>query len=149
LGGRGTHIPYSGGGPALTDLIRGVVQFYLDTTNTAIPFVRNGTVRALGIGSLQRVATLPDVPTIAESIVPGFSAESWQGIMAPAGTPEAIIARFSQEMLLSLADPAVAARMAQSSTLPMPMPTAEYRAFLESEATKWGAVIRAAGIRLE
>jgi tripartite-type tricarboxylate transporter receptor subunit TctC len=149
LGGRGTHIPYSGGGPALTDLIRGVVQFYMDTTNTAIPFVRNGTVRALGIGALQRVASLPDVPTIAESIAPGFTAESWQGVMAPAGTPEAAIRHFSEAMLHTLADPAIVARLQQSSTTPMPMPTAEYRAFLEAEASKWGAVIRAAGIRLE
>lgn len=149
LQGNATHVPYSGGAPALTDLVRGVVQFYMDTTNTAIPFVRNGTVRALGIASAQRVASLPDVPTIAEAIAPGFTAESWQGVMAPTGTPEAIIRRFSSEMLNLLAEPAVIERLAQSSTITMAMPTAEYRAFLESEAEKWQAVIRAAGIRLE
>ncbi|WP_027286174.1 Bug family tripartite tricarboxylate transporter substrate binding protein [Rubritepida flocculans] len=149
LRGHATHVPYSGGAPALTDLVRGVVQFYMDTTNTAIPFVRNGTVRALGIASAQRVASLPDVPTIAEAIAPGFTAESWQGVMAPAGTPDAIIRRFSSEMLDILAEPTVVERLAQSSTVTMAMPTAAYRDFLESEAEKWGAVIRAAGIRLE
>lgn len=149
LHGHATHVPYSGGAPALTDLVRGVVQFYMDTTNTAIPFVRDGTVRALGIASAQRVASLPDVPTIAEAIAPGFTAESWQGVMAPAGTPDGIIRRFSSEMLQILAEPAVLERLAQSSTLAMPMPTAEYREYLESEAEKWQAVIRAARIRLE
>ncbi|MCO6415218.1 tripartite tricarboxylate transporter substrate binding protein [Siccirubricoccus sp. KC 17139] len=149
LQGNATHVPYSGGAPALTDIVRGVVQFYMDTTNTAVPFVRNGTVRALGIASAQRVASLPDVPTIAEAIAPGFTAESWQGVMAPTGTPEAIIRRFSSEMLNLLTEPAVIERLAQSSTIPMAMPTAEYRAFLESEAEKWQAVIRAASIRLE
>lgn len=149
LHGHATHVPYSGGAPALTDLVRGVVQFYMDTTNTAIPFVRDGTVRALGIASAQRVASLPDVPTIAEAIAPGFTAESWQGVMAPAGTPDGIIRRFSSEMLQILAEPAVLERLAQSSTLAMPMPTTEYREFLESEAEKWQAVIRAARIRLE
>ena len=149
VGASATHIPYSGGGPALTDLIRNVVQFYMDTTNTAIGFVRNDTVRAIAIGSAARVATLPEVPTVAESMAPGYTAESWAGVMAPAGTPEAIIARFSTEMLAVLAEPEVIARLERASSVPMPMATAQYRAFLESEAVKWQAVIRAAGIRLE
>lgn len=149
LGGHATHVPYSGGAPALTDLMGGVVQFYMDTTNTAIPFVRDGRVRALGIASAQRVASLPDVPTIAQNLIPGYTAESWQGVMAPAGTPDGIIRRFSSEMLQILAQPEVVEHLARSSTLTMAMPTPAYRAFLEDEAGKWRAVIRQAGIRLE
>ena len=149
IGGSATHVPYAGGAPALTDLVRGVVQFYMDTTNTAIQFVRNGTVRAIAIGSAQRVPTLPDVPTIAETMAPGYTAESWQGLMAPAGTPETVIRRMNDEMLAILREPEVTQRLAAASTIAMAMPTAEYAAFLRSEAERWQGVIRAAGITLE
>ncbi len=149
IGATATHIPYSGGGPAMTDLVRGVVQFYMDTTNTAIGFVRNGSVRAIAIGSPQRVTSLPEVPTVAEAMMPGYTAESWAGVMAPAGTPAPIIARFSQEMLAVLREPDILARLEQSSTVPMALPTEAFRAYLESEAAKWQAVIRAANIRVE
>jgi tripartite-type tricarboxylate transporter receptor subunit TctC len=149
VGATATHIPYSGGGPALTDLLRGVVQFYMDTLNTALPHIPAGTVRAIAVGSPQRVPMLPDLPTVAETVAPGYTAESWQGVMAPAGTSPAIIEKFSATLLETLAEPAIRAKLAESAIIPMALPTAAYRAYLEDEATKWRRVIEAARLRLD
>lgn len=149
IGASSTHIPYSGGGPALTDLMRGMVQFYMDTTNTAIGYIRDGSVHAIAIGSARRVDSLAEVPTVTESMLAGYTAESWAGVMAPAGTASTIIERFSREMLAVLAEPELQARLEQSSTIPTALGTEAYRVFLESEAAKWQAVIQAASIRLE
>ena len=143
------HVPYRGTAMAIQDVMAGTVPMMIVDTAGGLAQIQAGKVKALAVLSKSRIPQLPDVPTIAEAIAPGFTAESWQGVMAPAGTPEAIIRRFSSEMLKLLAEPAVIERLAQSSTITMAMPTAEYRTFLESEAEKWQAVIRAAGIRLE
>lgn len=149
VGASAVHIPYPGGGPALTDLLRGTVQFYMDTTNTALPHLRSGAARALGVGSAERLATLPDVPTLAETVAPGYTAESWQGLMAPAGTPDAVVRSIGAAFLAVLADAEVRARLAQMSVVPRPRSSQEYRAYLEDEARRWQAVIAASGLRLE
>lgn len=149
VGATAVHIPYSGDGPALTDLLRGTTDFYLGTINTALPHIRDGRLRALGVSTPGRLANLPDLPTIAETISPGYEAESWHGLMAPAGTPDAVVQRIGAEFLRALADPDLQARLAEMSVVPRPREQGAYRAYVEAEAQKWHQVITTAGLRIE
>jgi tripartite-type tricarboxylate transporter receptor subunit TctC len=99
------HIPYKGSGPAIQDVIGGQVPLMFDTTVVAGPFIQSGKVRALAVTSTKRVATLPDVPTMAEAGVPGYEVVSWQAMFAPAGTPPAIVQRLQTEIARILANP--------------------------------------------
>lgn len=146
LNATGTHIPYAGDSQAVTDLMKGVIDYYSGTVNTALSFIASGSVKAIAIGTEKRIDSLPNLPTVAETIMPGYTAESWQGVMAPAGTPEPVVRRMSEEIQKIMADPEIVARLAQTSTIPMVRDTATYRTYLESEAAKWQTVIRNAGI---
>lgn len=149
IGATAVHVPYSGDGPALTDLLRGTTDFYIGTINTALPHIRAGRLRALGVTTSERLASLPDVPTIAEAISPGYEAESWHGLMVPAGTPEGIVHKLESEFLRALTVPEIQARLAEMSVVLRPRAQAAYRDYLEAEARKWHQVITAAGLRVE
>lgn len=149
VGANAVHVPYSGDSPALTDLLRGTVDFYMATINTALPHIRAGRVRAIGIGSPERLASLPELPTLAEVISPGYEAESWHGLMVPAGTPEGTVQRLGSEFLRALAEPDIQARLADMSVVLRPRGQAAYAVYLEAEAHKWEQVIKTAGIRAE
>lgn len=143
------HVAYRGGGPALNDVMVGAVQFYTDTANTALPQVKAGTVRGLAVTSKKRLPELPDLPTIAETLQPDFEVYSWQGVMAPAKTPEAIIVRLQKEFSTALQDPSVRERLAAQTAEPIGSTTAEYIQYLKTERALWGDIIRSANVQLE
>ncbi len=146
---RMTHVPYRGSGPAIADLIAGNVQLMFDSTASAMPHIQAGRVRALGITTAYRMAALPDVPTIAETVLPGFSAAGWSGLVAPIGTPESVIAKINRDVTALLREPAVASRIIGLASIPDPTTPEEFGAFVRAEIVKWTAVARAAGVRLE
>ena len=141
-----THVPYKGGGPAMTDLLAGQVQAVFATTPTAIPHIKAGKLRALGVTSAKRVAALADVPTIAEAGVPGYEASNWYTLNAPAKTPKDILARLHQNFIAALAHPEVVAALGNQGMEPAPSTPEELAAYMRAEREKWARVIRDAGI---
>jgi tripartite-type tricarboxylate transporter receptor subunit TctC len=143
------HVPYKGGAPAVADLVAGRISLMMANLTTAQPHVRSGRLRGLAIGTKARSPLFPDLPTIAESGVPGYEANNWNGIVAPAGTPRAVIERLQREVAAVLKEPAVAERMAKAALQPIGDTPAEFGRYLRAEAAKWGKLVRAAGVRAE
>ncbi len=143
------HVGYRGSAPALMGAVAGEVQFLTDTVNSALPLIREGRLRALAVTSPRRLAPLPEVPTVAETLVPGFEVGAWQGIMVPARTPAAIIAALNAAALGALADPEVRAKLAEQGTEPLGSTPEEYGRILREETARWGRVIAESGVRLE
>jgi tripartite-type tricarboxylate transporter receptor subunit TctC len=143
------HIPYKGSGPGMVDVIGGQVPVTFGSVPSTIAFVRNGKLRALGLTGAKRSVSAPDVPTIAEAGVPGYEAATWHGILAPQGTPAAIIARFGEEMGRMLALPAVRERLAREGLEIVGGTPEEFAARLRDEVVKWAKVVKAAGMRPE
>jgi tripartite-type tricarboxylate transporter receptor subunit TctC len=142
------HVPYRGTAPALTDLVAGQVQVMFDNIPGSIGHIRTGKVRALGVTAAKRVAALPDVPTIGET-VPGYEVSIWYGIAAPRGTPPEIVDKLNQAVNAVLAYPKLQARLAELGGEPMPMKPDEFGKLVAEETEKWGKVIRAANIKVE
>ena len=140
------HVPYRGGGPALTDLLGGHVQVMFDTLVTSIEHIKAGELRALGVTSQTRVDVLPDVPAIGE-FVRGYVATGWQGIGAPVNTPTAIIDELNKEVNLALVDPKFRARLTALGGVPFASSPAEFGKFMVGFTDKWAKVIREAGIK--
>ena len=141
------HIPYKGAGPALADLIGGHVQAMFTTVPSVITMIRSGRVRALGVTSAQRTPDLPEVPTIAESGMPGFEVTSWQGMCTPAGVPQVVLARLRTEFSKALALPDTVKRLADQGMQPSAMTLVQFVAFIRSERAKWAKVVKDAGIK--
>ena len=144
-----THIPYKGSAPAIQDVMGGQVDMMFDTTVVAGPHIQSGKLRALAVTSAQRVPSLPNVPTVAESGVPGYEVVSWQGIFAPAGTPKAIVERLHTEIAKILKQPEMQERLAKLGMQGADMTTAQVGAFQKTEVAKWAQVIKSANIKLE
>jgi tripartite-type tricarboxylate transporter receptor subunit TctC len=142
------HVPYHGGGPAITDLLGGQVQVYFGTFASAIQYVRAGKLRALAVTGATRASVLPDVPALAE-FLPGYEASIYVGIAAPRGTPVDIINALNQAINLALADPKVTARIADLGDTPLSLSTADFAKLVADETEKWRKVIRAANIKAE
>jgi tripartite-type tricarboxylate transporter receptor subunit TctC len=142
------HVPFRGGGPALTALLAGQVQVLFDTLATSIAHIRAGDLRALAVTSAQRLDQLPDVPTVAETI-DGYEGAGWLGIGAPLKTPPAIIDRLNKEVNAALADPQFSARIADLCANLLPGSAAEFGKFVADFTERWAKVIRAANIRAE
>jgi tripartite-type tricarboxylate transporter receptor subunit TctC len=142
------HVPYRGGAPALTDLMGGQVQVYFSPLPESISNIKGGKVRALAVTTAKRSEALPDVPTIGES-VPGFEANTWQGIGAPKDTPAEVVVTLNKEINAALADGKIKARLAELGSVPTPMSPAEFEKFIVDETAKWGKVIREAKIPLQ
>ena len=140
-----THVPYRGTGPALTDLLGGHVAMYMSSLPSAIGIVRDGKVRALAVTGAKRSAAFPDLPTVAEAGLPGFAVVLQYGIVAPAGTPPAIIAKLNAALREALAAPDTIERMAKDGTEPKPSTPEEYAADIDREETKWSAVVKKSG----
>jgi len=143
------HVPYKGGGPALTDVIGGQVQALFSIALAATPQVKAGKVRALAITSASRSPVAPDLPTIAESGFPGFEVIGWFGWLAPAKAPKEIVNRLNREIVHILNMSAVHDRLLSLSTVPVGDTPAHFAGFIRSERDKWAKVIRTAGIKLE
>jgi tripartite-type tricarboxylate transporter receptor subunit TctC len=144
-----THIPYKGGAPAATDLMGGQVDMMFEQMYAAAPSIRAGKLRALAITSKVRSPLFPDLPTMAESGVPGFEVQNWQGLIAPAGTPAAIIRTLNEAVNTALADPTIKAQMlAQGNELGGGSPDV-FAALIKSEADRWGKLVKSAAIKPE
>ena len=141
------HVPYRGSTPAVTDLIAGRVQVMFDVTPTAVPQVRAGTLRALAVTTTQRIASLPDVPTVGD-FVKGYEASAWTGIAAPKGTPTEAIERLNKEINAGLADAIVKKRFTDlGAEIPPPLSPVDFGTMMADDATKWAKVIKFAGIK--
>jgi tripartite-type tricarboxylate transporter receptor subunit TctC len=144
-----THVPYKGGAPAVADLVAGRLHMMMANLTTAQPHIRAGRLRALGVGTKNRTPLFPDLPTLAESGVPGYEANNWNGIVAPRGTPRSVIAKLHVEVSAVLKESAIQARLAAVGLEPIGDTPDEFAAYLRAEADKWARVIRQAGIRAE
>jgi tripartite-type tricarboxylate transporter receptor subunit TctC len=144
-----THIPYRGGAPAINDLIPGRVDVIFDNMPSILSHVKAGTLRGLAVTTKERVAVVPDIPTIAESGVPGFDVFSWFGFFVPVRTPQDVIARINADTNAALAHASVKSRFEELGATPKGSTPAELAAFLKSETDKWGPVIQEAKIRVE
>jgi tripartite-type tricarboxylate transporter receptor subunit TctC len=142
------HVPYKGSAPGLGDLIPGNVQLFFDSIPSSLPHVKSGRIRALGVASSQRSPALPDVPTIGESLK-GFEADSWFGIMVPAGTPRDIIAKLNAEVQKTLASQEVKDRLLAVGGFVQAGGPEQFATRLKSDIEKWGKVARAAKVRIE
>ena len=147
-GAKFVHVPYKGSGPAIQDVIAGQVDMMFDTTVVAGAHIQSGKLRALAVSSAKRLESMPDVPTVAETL-PGFEVLSWQGIFAPAGTPKAIVDRLNTEILKILATPEMQDRLKSLGMQPSTFTPAQFAAFQKDEVAKWAAVVKATGIKLE
>jgi tripartite-type tricarboxylate transporter receptor subunit TctC len=141
-----THVPYKGTGPATVDVVAGQVQLSMPNLLTAMPHIKGGTLRALGVTGPRRATGLPNVPTIAEAGVPGYESVQWYGLMAPTGTPAPIVARLQVEIAKSLASPEMQAAMANEGADAIGNKPQEFAAFIKSEIDKWSKVVKAARI---
>jgi len=136
------HVPYGGGTPAITDLLGGQVPMMYADLVAALPHIQSGALRAIAVGSPERVAMLPDVPTIAEQGFPGFEAVSWGGLLAPAGTPKDITDRVSKDISEILADAAIQDRLLKAGAIANYEDAAGMAKRIEGDVTTWGGVIR-------
>jgi tripartite-type tricarboxylate transporter receptor subunit TctC len=141
------HVPYRGSPASLTGLLAGDVQAMFDTLSTSIEHIKTGRLRALGVTSANRTEALPDTPALSET-VPGYEATSWQGIGAPKGTPTEVVDRLNRAINAALADAGVKARIEATGYTVFASSPAEFRAHIANETSKWGKVIRTAGIHL-
>ncbi len=144
-----THIPFRSAPEAQTAVLKGEVAFFMDTPITAIPLLQGGQVRALGVSTTRRIAALPDLPTIAEAGLPGYEATAFNGLLAPAGTPPAVIDRLSIELRAILTEPEVVAQLARQGIEPSPVTPGEFAARITADIAKWRRVVQAAGIQPE
>ena len=148
-GTRMLHVPYKGPGPGVIDLIAGRVVLMAASTISSIAHVRAGRLRAIGVSTTSRVPGLPDIPTIAESGLPGYESVSWFGLAAPTGTPKDTIARLHRESVAILRTSAVQEQFAKDGSLVVAGTPAEFDAYLRSETVKWARVVKSAGIKAE
>ncbi|UIF91809.1 tripartite tricarboxylate transporter substrate binding protein [Cupriavidus necator] len=149
IGAHGTHVPYRGEAPALADLVGGQVQIYMGTSAGVMPMVRDKRLRPLAVGSLKRLPSLPDVPTLDETVAKGLELGAWSGIMAPAGTPPEIVRKLSAALREALGEKDLQAGFnAQSAEVRYATPE-QYGSFLKAEQARWAKLIRQANVKLE
>lgn len=144
-----SHVPYKGSAPALTDVMAGQVDLMFDTMLSSMPHVKGGKLKALAVTSSQRSPVAPDLPTVAESGLPGYEAIAWNGLLAPAGTPKEVVARLNTELKAVLENPEIRQRFeAQGFSAAWSAPSA-YGAFLQSEVDKWAKVVKTSGAKID
>ena len=144
-----SHVPYKGSAPALTDVMAGQVDLMFDTMLSSMPHVKGGKLKALAVTSSQRSPVAPDLPTVAESGLPGYEAIAWNGLLAPAGTPKEVVARLNAELKAVLDSPEIRQRFeAQGFSAAWSAPAA-YGGFLQAEVDKWAKVVKTSGARID
>lgn len=144
-----THVPYKGNGPALTDLLGGQINLLFATILSAVPHVKSGKLATIAVSTGKRSSLLPDVPTIAESGVPGYESGSWNGVLAPAGTPKYIVELLNRELVKSLHSAEMRDWFKGAGGEPVGNTPAEFAAFIKGETAKWAKVIKAAHIETD
>ena len=140
------HVPYKGTGPALQAVVGGEVNLMFAGVSAAMPHVSSGRLRALGVSSATRLKVIPDIPTVAESGVPGYEMSSWLGVSAPAGTPAAIVEKLNAEIREVVRSPKFSARLEQDGAQPRVTSAKEFTRFVQEEVGRWAKLIRAAGV---
>ncbi len=143
------HVPYKGQGPALIDLLAGHVPLMMVTTLNALPHVKNGRLRAIGVTGAKRASVAPDIPTIAEAGVPGYEVVQWFGVLAPVNTPRDIIARLHAGIVRAVQDPAIKERFISDGAETVGSTPEEFAAVIRADLSKWSKVIKDAGIKPE
>ena len=141
------HVPYRGAAPAMTDLLGGQVQAFFGDVPVLMPQIRGGKVRPLAAASGERNPMLPNVPTLAEAGYPDTSSDNWYGLLAPAKTPPAVIAKINAAFVAAINDPAVKEKLVQSGAIPVANTPAQFGAILKDELERWGKVVREKGIK--
>jgi tripartite-type tricarboxylate transporter receptor subunit TctC len=144
-----THVPYKGSAPALTDLIGGQVQLMFDNLPSSLPFIKAGKLRALAVTSGARAAALPDLPTLAESGLPGFEASSWFGVLAPAGTPRDIVAKLNGAIAGWLASPEAKEKLLAQGAIAAGGTPEDFARHIGAETSKWAKVVKASGAHID
>ncbi len=144
-----THIPYKGGGPAMIELVGGQVQLVYATAASAVPQIKAGRIKGIAVTTIKRAALMPSIPTIAESGLPGFDANNWYGILAPAKTPRAIIMRLNASVAQVLAMPDVKEFLFNQGLDAAPGTPEQFGAYIKSEIVKWAKVVKDSGARAD
>ena len=143
------HVPFKGGGPAMADVIAGNTQICIGSLIQVIPHITSGRIKVLAIGGAKRNAALPNVPTIAEAGVPGYEASNWWGVLAPAGTPPAVVKRLNTEISEIMRSPDMQKRFESQGAETATMTPAELGKYIKTETAKWSKVVKQAGIKAE
>ena len=144
-----THIPYKGAGQAMTDLLGAQVQFFFPSASAVMPYVKSGKLVALAVSTPTRMAALPQVPTVAESVLPGFSFSLWGGLFAPSETPDAIVLKLNREVNEILTEPAIRNRFEADGSVVRRNTPAEFAEFVQKETTKYEGLVKAIGIQAD
>jgi len=144
-----THVPYRGAAPAQVDVLAGRVQMMFGTLQTVLEPVRAGQLRALAVTARERIPQLPDVPTLAQTVIPGFSADAWFAVMGPAGLPGPIVARLGDALRTALSDRSLRERLTQQGLTITATDPAELQRFVAAELVKWGEAVRLSGARAD
>ena len=145
---RTVHVPYRGGGPLMTDLVGGKVDFAFSTAPTAVPQIEGGRLRALAVPTLTRTPLLPNVPAVAETL-PGYEVANWYALLGPRGLPAPVVERLNAAMRVTLADAEVVSHLARHGVEPLPSSPEELARFIREETAKWAPIIRASGATVE
>ena len=143
------HVPYKGGGPAMIDVMSGQVEVLISTLIQALPHIRSGKLKALGVGGAKRTPTLPDVPTISEAGVAGYDGSIWWGILGPARMAPALVARLNADIGFVLRDPETAKRLAAEAAEPVIASPDAFGKIIATDIAKWGRIARESGIRAQ
>jgi len=143
------YVPYKGGSQAIGDTVAGQTQVLMNGMLATLPFVQSGKLKVIGVSKATRVPLLPDVPTIAEQGVPGFESGTWQGLLVPAGTPPAVLARLSTELTRIIRSPDVRARLSAQGAEVYTMSPSEFSTFFERERKRWSMVVAQGGVKLD
>jgi tripartite-type tricarboxylate transporter receptor subunit TctC len=143
------HVPYKGAPPAMSDLLAGHVALTFATSPSAVPHVKAGKLRALGVSTAKRIAALPDVPTIDEAGVPGFEASGANGLVGPAGMPRAIVEKLNATVVAIVKEPAMSKFLSDQGADPWTTTPSEYGAYLKSEVAKWAKAVKDSGARID
>jgi tripartite-type tricarboxylate transporter receptor subunit TctC len=144
------HVPYRGSVPAMLDVIAGHIPFMVVDLQPALQQIREGKVRVLGVTTPKRVAAAPDIPTLAEAGLPGFELVAWQGVVAPAGTPRAVIDALAAQIAKLMADPATRDKLTTMSLEPLPPSTPDgFAAYIKTEIERWAVIVKNSGVELE
>jgi tripartite-type tricarboxylate transporter receptor subunit TctC len=143
------HVPYKGGPPAVQDVLAGQISLLMGNMPSVLQHVRSGRMRPLAIASSRRSPLLPEVPTVAESALPGYEAANWNGLVAPAGVPQDLVMRYNADVVRVVTEPAIRDRLSASGFDPIGDTPAQFSAYLKTEFQRWATLIRSRGIKAE